>query len=288
MQINEVCKLTGLTKKAISWYENNDLISVRKDQNGYRTFSKSDVNRLKEIYILRSLDISTKDIKQIIDSSDKSNLLAELRKQKENESFILKKRIEIIDRLIVNYDLSLYNDVKNEWMSKSIGEKLRFAFPGFWGKYIASHFGAFLKQPIGNSEQQMLYDKAIDWIDNNRFKEPFSYKFINKISKLNSIKQENISEKMSEQMLKSVYDEEGQKELLANYEKYSKMEKKLSFKLNPIYILSRFSSNSLRKQLTKSGYYDQFIPIMRKLSPSYDDYLEKLELINKIALAGQL
>ena len=43
MLINEACNLTGLTKKAISYYEKHGLIKPRKCGNGYREYSKADI-----------------------------------------------------------------------------------------------------------------------------------------------------------------------------------------------------------------------------------------------------
>ncbi|MDY2632490.1 MULTISPECIES: MerR family transcriptional regulator [unclassified Clostridium] len=47
MFINEVCKLTGLTKKAISYYEKQKLIRPMKGDNGYREYTQEDVLLLK-------------------------------------------------------------------------------------------------------------------------------------------------------------------------------------------------------------------------------------------------
>lgn len=63
MKINDVEKITGLTGKAIRLYEGKGLISVQRDQNGYRNYSKDDVEKLKEIKLLRSIGASISDIK---------------------------------------------------------------------------------------------------------------------------------------------------------------------------------------------------------------------------------
>lgn len=63
MLINEVCNLTGLTKKAISYYEKHGLIKPRKCSNGYREYSEDDIALLNEISLYRKLDISIKDKK---------------------------------------------------------------------------------------------------------------------------------------------------------------------------------------------------------------------------------
>jgi len=63
MRINDVEKITGLTAKAIRLYESKGLISISRDANGYRNYSESDVEALKNIKLFRSVGISISDIK---------------------------------------------------------------------------------------------------------------------------------------------------------------------------------------------------------------------------------
>ena len=53
MRINEVMKETGLTKKAIYYYENEGLIKPQKDpENNYRNYTEEEVRKLIIINIL--------------------------------------------------------------------------------------------------------------------------------------------------------------------------------------------------------------------------------------------
>ena len=49
------------------------------------------------------------------------------------------------------------------------------------------------------------------------------------------------------------------------------------YKQSPMYKIQ----NLLLEFQKSGGYYDVFIPNMRKLSPSYDEYYKKLEEVNK-------
>lgn len=51
MLINEVCKECKLTKKAIDYYEKQNLIHIKHDDNGYRLFGSDEVALLKEISV---------------------------------------------------------------------------------------------------------------------------------------------------------------------------------------------------------------------------------------------
>lgn len=63
MRINDVEKITGLTKKAIRLYESKGLISIARDINGYRNYTNENIEALKSIRLLRSVGASISDIK---------------------------------------------------------------------------------------------------------------------------------------------------------------------------------------------------------------------------------
>ncbi len=63
MKINEIEKITGLTQKAIRLYEAKGLISVSREENGYRNYTEKDAETLKTIKLLRSIGTPIPDIK---------------------------------------------------------------------------------------------------------------------------------------------------------------------------------------------------------------------------------
>ena len=63
MKINEVEKITGLTKKAIRLYELRGLITVERGENGYRDYSERDIKTLERIKLLRTAGVSITDIR---------------------------------------------------------------------------------------------------------------------------------------------------------------------------------------------------------------------------------
>lgn len=67
MNIKEVETMTGLSRSNIRFYEKEELIHPqRNEKNGYREYSDKDVNDIKKIAYLRTLDISVEDIRRII------------------------------------------------------------------------------------------------------------------------------------------------------------------------------------------------------------------------------
>ncbi|UTY39669.1 MerR family transcriptional regulator [Allocoprobacillus halotolerans] len=72
MKIQEICDSCHITKKAIYYYEKQHLIKTHKNQNGYREFSEKDVQRIQEIVMYRSFDISIEDIRYLLDLDEDS------------------------------------------------------------------------------------------------------------------------------------------------------------------------------------------------------------------------
>lgn len=82
MLINEVGKITGLTKKAIEYYTLQGLVSPVVLENGYRDYDENDIERLNKVAVLRKLGISTDEIKTIL-SDESKNTLQTISVQKE-------------------------------------------------------------------------------------------------------------------------------------------------------------------------------------------------------------
>ena len=52
MTIKEICEASGLTKKAVAYYEEKGLICPDVRENGYREYRKEDVQTLREVACL--------------------------------------------------------------------------------------------------------------------------------------------------------------------------------------------------------------------------------------------
>ena len=62
MKINEVEQQAGITKRNIRFYEQQGLLSPKRNgENGYRDYSEEDVAELKKIKLLRKLSLPIED-----------------------------------------------------------------------------------------------------------------------------------------------------------------------------------------------------------------------------------
>ena len=275
MRINEVIQQVDLTKRAIKYYEQEGLLSVAKDKNGYRNYTNEDIKTLKEISVYRKLGISIKDIKTLLSTRDKQ-LLEEIYKSKISELESYKNEINLLEKFIYNNDVEeIYEKLDYENIGKSIQDMI----PGFYGYYFMNHFMPYLQIKIETKEQEEAYKKIIEFWDNANIKIPLFMKITSFI--LYKLPKQDIN-KMVELMDKKTKEyinisEEDYEKLKDQTIKNVKMKNTFFFKYHPAFI----SQRKFMRNLQDSGYNDIFIPNMIKLSPKYKEYHEALTNINK-------
>ena len=70
VKINEVEALAGITKKNIRIYEEQGLLSPRRNaENGYRDYGEAEVDTLRRIKLLRKLGVPIGEIRQMLDGT---------------------------------------------------------------------------------------------------------------------------------------------------------------------------------------------------------------------------
>ncbi|RDU23613.1 MerR family transcriptional regulator [Anaerosacchariphilus polymeriproducens] len=97
MQIKEVENKTGLTKKAIRYYEENGLIVTAKKENGYKEYEEKTIERLIEIKRLRLLDFTVSEIKEYFMEDNKNNLISSKiheQEEKQQRVYAIKQILE--------------------------------------------------------------------------------------------------------------------------------------------------------------------------------------------------
>ncbi len=280
MLINEVSKITGLTKKAIEYYTGQGLVSPSVLENGYRNYSQNDIECLKKISVLRKLGIGTDDIKRIFDD-DLVETLHEISVRKE----LSMEREQAKQAILIQLSNGLsYSEVSSNLQvienSKTITEKLLEAFPGYYGRYICLHFARFLNEPIITKKQEAAYNKIIDFLDNvpslTLPEELQGYL----LEATQDIGTEQICE-LLDNTKKSIENPEEflsyNKEILEPYLVYRKSDEYKNSPVGKIMELTKeFNSTS--------GYYNIFIPALKELSSSYSEYHNQLERAGKIFL----
>ena len=276
MKINEVIQQVDLTKRAIKYYEEQGLLSVNKDENGYRNYTEEDVKILKEISVYRKLGISIKDIKTLLEKKD-DQLLNNIYKEKINKSEEYKNEAELLKKFIDNNDV---DDIYENLDYETIGKAIQDMIPGFYGYYFMNHFMPYLQIKIETKEQENAYKRIIEFLDNAEIKIPLLMKISSYIMYRLLPKQD--MSKMVEQMEVKTKEyinisEEEYEKLKEKTRKNVKMKNSIIFKYHPAFI----SQRKFMRRLKDSGYNDIFIPNMILLSPKYKEYHEALSSINE-------
>lgn len=278
MHVNDICKQTGLTKKAVAYYQLKGLVAPKVNANGYREYSDSDLSRLKEIALFRKLDLNVDEIRRILDSKDKNHTLASLKQAKGVQIKAKLNRLDLLGQLIDGVGVNEIADRLNILDQQlTIIEKLVIAFPGYFGKYFSLHFSQFLNEPIKTEEQKRQYDKIVDFLDNMdplEIPEEFQAILDEADSYMTDEKIQDIIDNMHR-----AYDDfdtywENNKESIKQYADFKKTDAYQNS------VMSQLMA-SFREFGQASGYYDVFIPTMRKLSPAYDSYYAKMLEANK-------
>lgn len=277
MLIGEAAAKTGLTKKAIEYYAEQGLINPEISENGYRNFSEDDISKLRKTSVLRNLGLSVADIKEFF-SDNGHGKIQEIINRKAFEAQVFKEKENLLRELSEKPDWDkIQEEIESLERKNSILTRLLNCFPGFFGQYIIIHFALFLNDPIATAEQQKAFDTIVLFLDNLEMDIPEDLReFIYEITKeMDS----DFAERMSENLQKTVnnpkkYLEENRE----NIELFKKLKESEEYKSSPAFRLNEY----FKKITSENGYYDIFISSMRKLSPSYEAYYEKLKEADRI------
>lgn len=267
---SEIQKVTGLTRKAIEYYEDKGLIHPQKADNGYRYYSKNDLEILKKVSVFRKLGMSISEINQCI-SSD-SNTLSSVLRKKQYQLELDEKRKLILEMLVEGERNELINEkVSLLELEETIYEKLEIAFPGYLGQMIFAAYKPFLNEPLENDSKEAFY-KYVDYIDRLPLFELSEEEkhYIEEISTLFDAK--TLSD-INRAKLNAVENPEKwmkeNKDSILQYETYKNSEDYQNSMIKQI-------QDKLQRFMKENQYYEIAIPLIRKFSKSYDEYYKKL------------
>ena len=276
MLIHKVAKSCNLTKKAVEYYVEQGLVCPNMLENGYRDFSKQDVETLKQIALYRKLGFSILEIKEVMASPEN---IKSIFYQKTLAFEQEKVKQDILQKLCNGESLEELEPEINQINAKTIiRKKLMDLFPSYYGKFISLNFARYLTGKIETKEQMEAFQEIIDFFDNvpdmeipkdlqeylDTYLERYANEeIINNILQARDKNMENIDEFVRKN-----------KEALDQYKEYRETEEFQNSPANRVM--------ELMKQIcSTNGYYDKFIPAMRKLSPLYNEYYEQMQKANE-------
>ena len=269
MLVNEILKEVGMTRRAIKYYEEKGLLSIKKDTNGYRNYTDEDVKVLKKISVYRKLGISIEDIKKLLNTNDKGILLS-VYNQKLQEKQLQESELEALKDFIDNGNPDKANEVLDY---KTIESAIESMFPDeVWAEYLNSHFKPFLNVRIKTSEQKQALENILKYCENTTLKTPFLMKLGIKLASGILTETRTADEMIA--YYRDMSDEEYEK-LKADVLKGAKLKSGI-MKYHPAFIAQR----KMMKEYQDKGYNDIFMPNLMVLSPKYGEYKRALDTVN--------
>lgn len=271
---NEVQKKIGLTRKAITYYEEKGLIHPTKLENGYRDYSEKDVAILSQISIFRKLGISISDMKQYLSNNES---LTSLLREKEHQLDREEKRKEILVLMLHGESQNRINEKINRLEAEeSIYVRLKRAFPGYFGDLLFASYQPFFDEPL-DEEGKEAFQQFIEYLDNLP-------SFV--LSQEEKFYIEQISSCFDRKALKAIH--QTKQEAIENVETWLQTNKECvsqyeSYKNSEEYQKSPMKSiqDQLQEYMEQNKYYEIAIPLIRKFSRSYDSYYKKLLKANE-------
>ena len=101
LSINQVEKVTGVSKRNIRFYEKEGLLlPKRNEENGYRVYDENDIWRIKVIKMLRMLDMPLEEIQCVLDGDRSlSEAIVEQRVELERKAKELQAAIHFCEEM---------------------------------------------------------------------------------------------------------------------------------------------------------------------------------------------
>ena len=279
MLINEVAKKCDVTKKAIQYYVNQGVITPTVLENGYSDFSEADINILKKVVLYRRLGLSVPEIKRVLkDQNDVKGIFYQRVLELERE----KLKQGILRQLSEGVDIEdLSNDINQIDANTIIIQRLLDLFPSYYGKFISLNFARYLTGTIETEDQMEAFGDIIEFFDNvpdldipsdlQEFMDEYLdlYSSEEGVEKITSIVQ---AKHDAMQDIDAFMKDNKEK-----IDEYQRIKQTDEFKNTPAYRLMEL----MKEFCASSGYYDVFIPAMRRLSPLYNEYYEQMLVANE-------
>lgn len=290
MKISEVMEITGLTKKAINYYEEEELIKPDiNPENNYRDYSQSNVDELVQISVLRQLDVPVKVIKEIISKpkmlKDKLeqhliSLNDEINRLGKSKNVLMSCLDNITDStsvseltkqlLYLNKSLEMDARAREGFMKRQIQR----IFPGNFGKMLVVNYSPFLNSSIDTKEKEEAWLNLVTFLDevegieySEEMQEMYENWTNQDMEKFERFTDENVKKWLG------ITDEE----LIAERKQFFEIMKRMNSDTDMQSSWQKTSrmTKSIKEQMKNVGYYDKFTENLKILSSDYCEYTNR-------------
>lgn len=158
---SQVQQATGLTRKAIEYYEDKGLIQPDKDQQGYRNYSAKEIEQLKQIALYRKLGLNLEEISELLtDPTSGSTIL----RQQQYQVELNYQKNELLSQLIRGHKPEIIRQaLETIEKSESIYQRLMRIFPGYFGQALFAAYQPFFTKELAVADQS-AFNQYIEYL----------------------------------------------------------------------------------------------------------------------------
>lgn len=265
----EIQEKTGLTRKAIEYYQEKGLIHPQKEENGYRDYSKKDLETLEKISLYRRLDLNLEQIRTCL--AHPHTFPSSILRKKQKELGFHKRKLALLKDLEKGHTQGIKETLDEIEREENLYTRLERAFPGYLGQLLFSSYKPFLDQPLAKDQEEAFKD-YMDYLDQLP-KLPLTQEEVDYIEKTTSSFDAQALDQIQEEKIKTIENHQTFLEENAHIlEKYREYKESPHYQNSPLKTIRE----KFEKYMEENKYYQTAIPLIRKFSPSYDRYYTKL------------
>ena len=278
MMIKEVQELTGLGRKAIEYYQQKGLINPAVLENGYRDYSQEEADTLRHIALLRALDVPLEEIRALLSGGKSPDALLRERQSDTDRQQRKTRLMEEYAKTGPTEDLKSKLDALGR--EESLAKRFFRLLPGYFGQMLLYNFAPFLEDPAASEAQEKAFEEAVSFLDSlpPLLLPPDLAEAAESAAEDLSL---DVMLEMQQGKRAALRDPEGwYKEHEDMIKAYGQMKQTEEYRNAPVVRAGAL----LKAYFEETGYYERFIPLMRRLSPAYDEYYREILRANTILM----
>ena len=278
MKMKEVQAQTGLSRKAIAYYQQKGLIEPVVGENAYRDFSPEQVERLWQVAFLRDLDLSVEEIARGLAEDGGQAALGDVLRERALWDDRQRRKQAILDHYArQGYSEDIRRALDAILREESVARRFERLLPGAFGQLVLVNLLPYLQQPLTTPAQEEAFQQMLMVLDDMpSLALPDDLRdFAEQAGQDMPLE---LMQKTAQHKADAVRDVdrwlEDNRDRVAQY---------LAWRQSPEYEASPAArlSQVLKAYFDEHGYYARVIPLMRRLSPAYDAYVRQMLAANE-------
>ena len=112
-KIEEVSKLSGVSKRTLQYYDDEGILPVKRSKNNYRLYDDETMEILWEILWYKEMGFDLKEIKLILEGVEKDTVIEEKVSKINNTIRVLEEQKKVIE-YIQRYSITVKSEENNK------------------------------------------------------------------------------------------------------------------------------------------------------------------------------